>query len=124
MATTHWKIITAAIADDPILLRNSVIAKTQDLAAIVQMEPGWTYCYYDVIDPGPLPRVIVFRPPRGEPRFGTVRVVNGDQTSVLWDVFSEPDLSARSIYMGYFPPACVCHLKDVDTKLVTFPGIQ
>lgn len=27
MATTHWKIITAAMADDPILLRNSVIAK-------------------------------------------------------------------------------------------------
>ena len=76
-----------------------------------------------MLDSRAKPRVVVFRPPPGKRSFGSVQVLEDRRREViLWDVFSNRDLLAESVYTGFIPPDYVCNLLDVELRMLQYPA--
>lgn len=85
------------------------------------LDSNWEHFDSGVIRAEPQTRVIMFKSPPGQHKFGSVRVVQDGLERVLggtlWDVFSSEEFPAYGLYTGIVPMGLSCHLRDVEVKL-------
>jgi hypothetical protein len=84
-----------------------------DVSKVI-IDNAWTYCHARIIPSYDADRLVVFRPKPPSKVFGCIRVLDKEDTEMIWEIMRQ-----EGAYIGRVPPGSSFEALLVEIKLIT-----